>query len=65
MEDIELSRQLKTLSLPHCPHIVITADARRWLRNGLIRTILSMWWFRLRYWLGADATVLARDYYHD
>jgi hypothetical protein len=44
---------------------VITADARRWLRNGLIRTILSMWWFRLRYWLGADATVLARDYYHD
>jgi len=32
-------------------------------RDGLLRTILRMWGFRLRYWLGADPAQLARSYY--
>lgn len=63
MEDIELSSRLRRLCAPeHRPEIVGTSP-RRWQRCGAIRTILSMWHFRLRYWLGADAERLAREYY--
>lgn len=63
MEDIELARRLKRLCRPHCPRIRITASARRWERAGILRTVVRMWWLRLRYWLGASPEVLAREYY--
>ncbi len=63
MEDIELSRRLKRLAAPHCRREVLTTSARRWRSRGLIRTIVDMWYLRLRYWLGADPEVLAREYY--
>lgn len=63
MEDVELSRRLKALAQPLCPRIALTTSSRRWQRDGLLRTILRMWWFRLRYWLGADPELLARSYY--
>jgi hypothetical protein len=63
MEDIELSRRLKRVRRPRCRREVIGTSARRWLRRGVLRTILSMWRFRLRYWLGADPAQLAREYY--
>lgn len=63
MEDIELSRRLKRLRRPWCRRERIESSPRRWLRRGVARTILSMWRFRLRYWLGADPEQLAREYY--
>jgi len=63
MEDVELSRRLKRLARPLCPRIALTTSSRRWRRDGLLRTILRMWGFRLRYWLGADPAQLARSYY--
>jgi rSAM/selenodomain-associated transferase 2 len=63
MEDVELTRRLKRQGRPLCPPIALTTSSRRWLRDGLLRTILRMWGFRLRYWLGADPEVLARSYY--
>jgi len=63
MEDIELSRRLKRLCLPHCPAIQLVAAARRWRRRGLLQTTLQMWILRLRYWWGADPGDLAREYY--
>lgn len=63
MEDIELSRRLRRLCRPLCPRIRLTTSARRWLRDGTLTTILSMWIFRLRYWAGASPEVLASDYY--
>lgn len=63
MEDIELSRRLGRLCRPLCPPIVLVTSARRWVRDGVVRTILMMWIFRLRYWAGASPDVLARDYY--
>jgi hypothetical protein len=63
MEDIELSRRLKRLGHPVCRAERIATSPRRWLKRGVIRTILGMWWFRLRYWLGADPERLAREYY--
>ncbi len=63
MEDIELSRRLRRRAWPGCSTLKVHTSPRRWQRNGVIRTILSMWRFRLRYWWGADPTVLAREYY--
>jgi len=63
MEDIELSRRLKRLRRPWCRRERIDSSPRRWLRRGVARTILSMWRFRLRYWLGADPERLAQEYY--
>ncbi len=63
MEDIELSRRLKPLCRPQARTEVLTTSARRWRQRGVVRTIASMWWFRLRYWLGTDPAQLARRYY--
>jgi rSAM/selenodomain-associated transferase 2 len=63
MEDIELSRRLKRLARPVCRTESIRTSSRRWLKRGVGRTILGMWWFRLRYWAGADPQRLAREYY--
>lgn len=63
MEDVELSRRLKRLARPACRTECIATSPRRWLRRGVMRTILGMWWFRLRYWAGADPRRLAREYY--
>lgn len=62
MEDIELSRRLLALSRPACIAARVTTSGRRWERHGVWRTILKMWWLRLRYFLGADPAQLAREY---
>lgn len=63
MEDIELSLRLRRLGRPVCRREVLTTSARRWHAQGVVRTILKMWGFRLRYWFGADPDALARRYY--
>ena len=63
MEDIELSARLAGRQRPICLRARVHTSPRRWLRRGVARTILSMWWFRLRYWFGADPEQLAREYY--
>ena len=62
MEDIEASRQLKHLSPPVCLRARVSTSGRRWEQNGVWRTILKMWSLRLRWFFGADAQRLARDY---
>jgi rSAM/selenodomain-associated transferase 2 len=63
MEDIELSKRLKGQMSPLCPRLQLTTSSRRWEQRGVIRTICVMWWFRLRYWFGADPQRLADQYY--
>lgn len=63
MEDIELSRRLRRLARPRRLRGPLRPSARRWLSRGPVRTILSMWALRLRYWLGASPERLAREYY--
>jgi len=63
MEDIELSSRLKRLCRPVCSRVSLVASSRRWRRDGVLRTVVSMWRLRLRYWWGADAELLAREYY--
>ena len=63
LEDVEMCRRLRRLAKPRRISAPLIASSRRWERNGIARTILTMWWLRLRYFLGADPNRLARDYY--
>ena len=63
MEDIALSVCLKRLHWPRCDGPKLLADARRWQRDGVLRTILLMWSLRFRYWCGESPEQLWRDYY--
>ena len=63
MEDIELSRRLRTLSRPLCLRQVVASSGRRWEQQGCVRTILLMWWLRLQYFFGVPAERLLRSYY--
>jgi len=62
MEDIAISRRLKALSRPACLRARVVTSARRWQKDGLLRTVLLMWRLRLAYVLGADPGRLARLY---
>ena len=62
MEDIALSRQLRRTSRPLCVATAVRTSARRWERDGVVRTIALMWWLRMRYFLGASPAQLARIY---
>jgi len=62
MEDIVLSRRLKTLGPPACLAERVTASGRRWDKDGVIRTVLLMWRLRLAFFLGAEPARLARQY---
>ena len=62
MEDIELCKKLKQLGKPIRAETAVTTAARRWETHGPMRTILTMWWLRFRYWLGTPPESLARWY---
>lgn len=62
MEDIELSRRLRQTGRPACLSARVTTSGRRWETHGVWRTILRMWWLRLRYTFGADPRRLALEY---
>jgi rSAM/selenodomain-associated transferase 2 len=63
MEDIALCKKLKKISAPICLSAKVTSSGRRWEYNGVYKTILLMWWLRLRYFFGADPTTLAQLYF--
>lgn len=62
MEDIDLSRRLKKIHAPHRIASPATTSGRRWEQNGVLRTVILMWFNRLSYWLGVDPAHLARKY---
>jgi rSAM/selenodomain-associated transferase 2 len=62
MEDVALSSRLRRCGRPVSLHAAVTTSARRWERNGVVRTILLMWWLRLRYFFGASPAHLAEVY---
>ena len=62
MEDIALSRLLKRYGSPLCLWQRVVTSSRRWQRNGILQTILLMWFLRLAYFYKADPKRLARFY---
>ena len=63
MEDVELSTRLRRVSPPLCLGERVVTSGRRWESRGVFRTIVLMWWLRLRYFLGASPERLRRIYY--
>jgi len=62
MEDVELSRRLRSIAPPACLRETVVTSGRRWERRGVWRTIVLMWWLRWRYWRGVSPDRLARAY---
>jgi rSAM/selenodomain-associated transferase 2 len=62
MEDIVFSRSMRRIAQPACLRQKVTTSGRRWEKHGLLRTILTMWWLRLRFYFGASPDDLAREY---
>ena len=62
MEDVELSKRLKQSSRPYCSKQKIITSPRRWLKNGIIKTVLQMWYMRLAFFLNVPAETLVNKY---
>jgi len=63
MEDIALSRTLRSYGQPACLRQKLVTSSRRWENQGILRTIVLMWKLRLLYFFGADPARLAQRYY--
>lgn len=64
MEDIALSKRLRHFHRPYSSRAKVTTSARRWEQNGVVKTILKMWYFRLAYFFGMPPSKLKQGY-HD
>lgn len=63
MEDIDISIKLKKISAPHyAAKLKIITSARRWQKNGVIKTILLMWKLRLWHFLKVPTEKIAKQY---
>ena len=63
MEDIELSRRLKARGRLAALRARVTTSARKWEREGPLRTIGLMWVLRLLHFCGVAPALLHRWYY--
>ncbi|MBV1883726.1 MAG: TIGR04283 family arsenosugar biosynthesis glycosyltransferase [Pseudomonadales bacterium] len=62
MEDVEICKRLREISLPYCSSLKVITSSRRWESNGIMRTIFLMWRLRYAYYRGADPDLLAQQY---
>jgi rSAM/selenodomain-associated transferase 2 len=64
MEDIELCRRLKRHGRLAALRARVTTSARKWEREGALRTMALMWALRFFYMVGVPPARLHRWYYH-
>jgi rSAM/selenodomain-associated transferase 2 len=62
MEDLEIIKQLRKIGKVVLLPQYVTTSARRHEKNGLIRSVLFMWYLRTLYKLGASPARLQRMY---
>jgi rSAM/selenodomain-associated transferase 1 len=63
MEDIALAKKLRQKNRPVCLRQTVSCSGRRWEQQGVIKTIVLMWFLRLAWFIGASPDWLARIYY--
>ncbi len=63
MEDVVLSDKLRKLNRGTVLPCAIETSSRRWEKNGLLKTIVAMWWVRIQFRMGVSAHDLAKKYY--
>ena len=61
-EDLEFSRRMKRAGRVACLRARVTTSARRWNRDGVVRTVVRMWLIRAMYLLGVPPARLKRMY---
>jgi len=64
MEDIALCRRLLKAGRPARIRTPVVTASRRWQQQGVLRTIVTMWWLRLLYTAGVPPDQLAKRYEH-
>jgi len=62
MEDVALSKQLKSLGKIVCLRQTVETSSRRWEQHGIVKTMGVMWKLRFLYWRGVSAEQLAKMY---
>ena len=65
MEDVELSKFLRTISKPCCISSPVVTSSRRWEEHGVFKTIGLMWKLRFLYFIGVDPARLADSYRYE
>ena len=63
MEDVALSKILRKAAPANPIAAQAITSGRRWLKQGVVRTVLLMWELRLRYFFGESPQALHRRYY--
>lgn len=63
MEDVALSKRLRAIARPVCLRGPVVTSPRKWVNEGVLRTVLLMWRLRLAYFLGGDPAGLQQRYY--
>jgi rSAM/selenodomain-associated transferase 2 len=63
MEDVAICKLLRKHGRGACLPTELSVSSRRWENGGIFRTIMLMWWLRLRYVMGTSPADLHRDYY--
>jgi len=61
-EDLEFSRRLKRAGRIACLRTRVITSARRWNRDGVVRTVIRMWLIRAMYLMGVPPARLKRMY---
>jgi rSAM/selenodomain-associated transferase 2 len=64
MEDVAFCRALKRAGRIACLRETVRTSARRWQRDGVVRTVVLMWGLRAAYYAGVSPARLARTYRH-
>lgn len=62
MEDVALCKRLRQLHAPFNSKETVITSARRWVQNGIVKTVLTMWWYRLAFYFGISPTILNKSY---
>lgn len=65
MEDIEITSRARKISSPRIGPYDVQTSARRWEKNGPIKTIVSMWFFQMCFAFGVSSERIADWYYPD
>ena len=62
LEDLDFMRRLKRLGPTSVIRQPVTTSARRYVQNGIIKTIANNWWIWFLYFLGVSPEKLQRRY---
>lgn len=62
MEDVAMSKKLRSLAKPVSSKMKVITSARRWKKHGVIQTVFKMWCYRFAYFVGVSPERLSQGY---